>query len=82
MGIQQDKPVNQDDLVEIAERMSQELQDFVDAANEAGSPLEGTKALLDEWNEAFARFNALTWQSSIRDIPVSDEEQLSFIDEL
>jgi len=81
MGIQQGKPVNQDDLVEIAERMSQELQEFIDAADEAGSPLEGTKALLDEWNEAFARFNSQTWQGALLELP-SDEEQLSFIDEL
>lgn len=45
----------QDEILEIATRMAQELQDIIDDAEDAGcdNPLPGTKALLDEWEAAY-----------------------------
>lgn len=43
--------VSFNDLLNIAERMSNELQEFVDAGNECGSKMEPTEALLNEFNE-------------------------------
>lgn len=50
--------VTKDDLIEIAERFSQELREFCDQAKEAGSSLPGTEVLLEEWDQAYWAFNA------------------------
>lgn len=46
---------NNPELLDIATRMAQELQDMIDEAERAGckNPLAGTQALLDEWETAF-----------------------------
>ena len=49
----------QDELVYIACKMSQELRDFCDAAEESGSPLPCTEDLLKEWDENYKQFSRL-----------------------
>ena len=47
-----------DELVEIGCSMSQELQEYVDAAIECGSEAPaGSVLLLNDWNKAYADFN-------------------------
>lgn len=55
---------NLDNLRDIADRMAQELQDFVDEAEQAGSSLPGVKSLVDEYNE-FVR--QTSWQKKLAD---------------
>lgn len=47
----------QDEIIDIASRMGQELQDMIDEAEAAGckNPLPGTKALLDEWEATYKK---------------------------
>ena len=52
------KDVTLENLIEIAERMSQEMQEFCDDAIESGSALPGTEDLLSEWDEAYRIYNA------------------------
>lgn len=63
-----EKP-SDEDLVNIATKMAQELQDFVDEAvksSDDDKALLGTQALINEWEEIFSRTN-LGWQFSILD---------------
>lgn len=46
----QNRPSN-DELLDIGERLAQELQDFFDEASEAGSPFKSVEELLNDWNE-------------------------------
>lgn len=57
---------NYDELLEIACRMSQELQELIDDAQEAGSDLPATRELLEDWNEVYKN-TPLYWQSEIGD---------------
>jgi len=56
------------DLIEIAERMSQEMQDFIDVARQSGSSLPGTEGLLNEWNEAYRKYNIRSQHGSFSTI--------------
>lgn len=40
-------------VIDITVRMSQELRDLCDAAEESGSPLPATEELLEEWNDMY-----------------------------
>ena len=44
------------DLLDLATRMSQELQDFLDEAKKAGSDLTGVKELITECDEMNKKF--------------------------
>ena len=59
-----------DELIEIAIKMAQELQDFVGDAQESGSDLPGTKALIEEWETAYQKQSP--WQKEIANL--TDEE--------
>lgn len=48
-----------DQLLDIASRMSQELQDFIGEAEHAGSPLPSVKLLVDEWETIHSQHNTL-----------------------
>lgn len=50
----QNRP-SSDELLDIGERLAQELQDFVDEASEAGSPLKSGEELLNDWNDVWRR---------------------------
>lgn len=45
-------------IIEMATRMAQELQDFIADAEQAGSSLPGTQALVDEWEELYKEITA------------------------
>ncbi|MBL3601595.1 MAG: hypothetical protein JMN25_17315 [gamma proteobacterium endosymbiont of Lamellibrachia anaximandri] len=45
------------DVIDIASRMAQDLQDYVDEAKEGGSSVEGTQELVDEWEQIYAEVN-------------------------
>ena len=62
-----------DDLIEIAIKMAQELQDFVGEAEKSGSGLPGTVALLEEWEVAYQKDN------NMLEILVLDDEDLPAI---
>lgn len=49
----------QDELIEIAERMAQELRDIISDAETAGSvdPFPATQALLEEWESIYKQVN-------------------------
>jgi len=59
--------VTEEDLIEIAKRMSQELQEFIDTAKEAGTELTGTVALLKEWQDQYVTFSKPPDTKSILD---------------
>ena len=39
--------------IEVATRMAQELQEFIDEGKQNGTPLIGTQALLEDWEAAY-----------------------------
>ena len=41
--------------LEVGTRMAQELQEFIDAGEEAGCSMAATQALLDDWEAAYKR---------------------------
>ena len=49
--------ITESELIDIASRMAQELQDFIDEAVDAGceNPFPGTAALIEEWETAYRR---------------------------
>lgn len=55
-----------DELIDIASRMAQELQDFIDEAEQSGceNPFPGTRTLIDEWEAIYKRTH-LCWQQKI-----------------
>ncbi len=46
-------------LIFLGTLMAQELQEFVDDAEEAGSDLRSTKALIDDWNDFYKQVEHL-----------------------
>lgn len=58
-----------EELLDIATRMAQEITDFIDEAEQAGSPLPGVKALIDEWEEIHAKHNPLAQLRSNQPLP-------------
>lgn len=50
--------ITESELIDIASRMAQELQEFIDEAD-AGceNPLPGTAALIEEWESVYRRTN-------------------------
>ena len=56
-----------EELLDIATRMAQELQDICDDAIQAGSQLPSTQGLVNEWEtEYFAKTN-LSWKNVLHD---------------
>lgn len=49
--------ITESELIDIGSRIAQELQEFIDEAEQAGcsDPLPGTKALIDEWEDIYNR---------------------------
>ena len=49
--------VTEDEFIDIASRMAQELQEFIDDAEQAGckNPLPNTKELINEWENIYQR---------------------------
>jgi len=56
-----------EELLDIAVRMAQELQDFCDEANQAGSPLPSVQGLVDEFNNDYFAKTQLSWMGSVTD---------------
>ena len=58
------KKVTEHELIEIACRMAQELQEFIGDAQESGceNALPGTQALVDEWESIYRRTDE-SWKS-------------------
>lgn len=63
-----------DELLEIATRMAQELQDFIGDAEACGSSLPGTKSLVDEWETAYQK--AQPWQEQLAN-EANDDDMLA-----
>ena len=60
-----------DELIEIALAMHQDLQEYVDAGEEAGSDMTATKGLLAEWDKAYQKTER--WQDILScDIPMQE----------
>lgn len=55
MSTDSNVPVDAYEIVDIASRMAQELQDYADAAVAAGSAIAATQALVDEWESLYQR---------------------------
>lgn len=53
----------EDDLLNIALMMAQELQEFADAAREAGNPLLSVEALIDDFNKEHQKQQP--WQETL-----------------
>ncbi len=53
-----------DELLDIALKMHQELQEFVDDGEQAGCNMKATKSLLAEWDEAYQLFHP--WQDDLK----------------
>ncbi|MBE9538506.1 MAG: hypothetical protein IMF06_05445 [Proteobacteria bacterium] len=70
------EPTN-DELLDIGALMAQEIQDFIDAAEEAGCSMAGPKELLDEWEKLWRR-SKLGWQNVLaaedHEVPVGISE--------
>lgn len=47
-----------EELMMKGSNLAQELQDFIDEAETAGSPIPASQSLVDEWNESFKTANA------------------------
>jgi hypothetical protein len=69
------KEVTINDLVHIGCKMAQELQDYIDAAEESGSDAAATKALLDEWEDIYNR-SGLSWKN----LAPSDDDEPTVLD--
>jgi len=54
-----------EELLEIALAMHQDLQEYVDAGEEAGSNMTATKDLLAEWDVAYQKTQR--WQDMVPD---------------
>ncbi|MBD3609049.1 MAG: hypothetical protein HUJ30_00710 [Gammaproteobacteria bacterium] len=65
---------NCEELIEIAERMSQELQDFIDEGINGGRDMSGPQALLDEWNAAYSKSQG--WQAELANFGDARDENL------
>jgi len=51
-----------EELLDIASRMAQELQEICDDARQAGCSLESTQALVDEYEKEYFSKTNLSWQ--------------------
>ncbi|MEE9356895.1 hypothetical protein [Candidatus Vondammii sp. HM_W22] len=47
-----------DEMLDIACKMAQDIQDYIDAGEEAGSPCTGSSELLKEWETFYKKHNA------------------------
>ena len=58
------KPVDRDELIDIAVKMAQELREIIDEAKEAGcvDPFPGIELLLDDWEAIYKRTDQC-WQT-------------------
>ena len=67
--------VTEDEFIDIASRMAQELQDVIADAETAGcvNPFPGVKELIDEWESIYIRTHP-SWQKEIVERG-SDEEK-------
>lgn len=65
------------ELLDIGERMAQELTDFIDAGEEGGSDMTTARELLDDW-EAIWRRTDRYWQNRVVEMPSEESviEQL------
>lgn len=54
-----------DELLELALAMHQDLQEYVDAGEESGSNMDATKGLLAEWDTAYQKTQR--WQDMLPD---------------
>lgn len=66
-----------DELLDIGCRMSQELQEFIDAGEKGGSDMTAPRALLEEFNELFKR-SPLYWQKAV----VNEDIDMAWADKL
>jgi hypothetical protein len=66
--------VTKDDLIQIATKMAQELQDIISDAENAGckNPFPGTQLLVDEWEGIFMRTDSC-WVKAL--VESGDEKQ-------
>ncbi len=64
------------EILSIAIKMAQELQEFVGDAEQSGSttPLPGTVALIEEWESAYQALNAGEVQSGVTHTGISNNE--------
>ncbi|MDH5394540.1 MAG: hypothetical protein OEY11_15250 [Gammaproteobacteria bacterium] len=64
---------NEDKLLELVPKLLQELQEFVDDAEKAGSSLPGTTALIEEGEAVMQQVRP--WQNELAD---SGNDELAF----
>ena len=53
-----------EEMIDVASRMAQELQDFCDEAEAAGSPLPGVLELINYWEMIYSK-TALSWKNPL-----------------
>lgn len=66
------------ELFEMCVRMADDLQDYANAAEEAGDSAPATQQILDEWQQLYQR-SPFYWQAVIADEP-SDDDGPNMID--
>jgi hypothetical protein len=64
-----------DELLNIAERMAQDLQEYRDAAEKAGNPDSATDELLEEFHALWRRTNR-NWQGDLDGVELPEGLQL------
>ena len=70
----------QEEIIEIAAKMAQELQDIIGDAEKAGcqNPLPGVKALIDEWEDVFSRTQG-SWMKKLAHTDNSNSNLLDIL---
>lgn len=69
--------VSQEELIDIATKLAQTIQDVIDEAEEAGcdDPFPDFRLLLEEWEAIYKRCG-VSWQAQLMDSDDNHEEQL------
>ncbi|MEJ1496364.1 MAG: hypothetical protein RPU13_07720 [Candidatus Sedimenticola sp. (ex Thyasira tokunagai)] len=57
--VRQQSIAEHDEAIDIACKMAQDIQDYIDAGEEAGSPCTGSIELLNEWEAFYKKHNEL-----------------------
>ncbi|MEJ1381366.1 MAG: hypothetical protein RPT95_10430 [Candidatus Sedimenticola sp. (ex Thyasira tokunagai)] len=74
-------PEQADAVLQQAIAMAQELQEICDDAEEDGSPLGATQALVDEWEELYKQI-VVPWQSQMKRYADKHDDEPSNLDAL
>ncbi len=72
------QPATQEEIIEAASKMAQELLDLIADAQQCGSDLPGSQIVVDEWEAVFKRTQS-DWQNDILNATHPEEENLSFV---